>query len=374
MKQRQNIAVRSGVLLLVSIFILGACSKPLKSQTSQSFAIDSLSPFPFNYSPFIVGAIYASFPLSWMDNPIRTARNNFLGKSWRNHYDDYIQYVPYAFQLWLRSTGFKGRSHGWGEMLTADALGTVGMASMVLLTKYAVRRMRPDGSSANSFPSGHTATAFLGAELFNIEYGEEFPVLAKSQYLIALAVGLGRIANNRHWYSDVLWGGFVGVLMARLGYLASDLIFGRYYRITDNNSPSESYFFTALFHNYHLFAEQTRGSVGVQLGWHTPSLSYALETALNVPLREDSIPASGYCNFLIGVPLYQCGFAHLYQSFGIGIAYDRNALENLYPHMQIGWELSPQVHYLKNLSLCLRLHGEPYKQPYITIGLCLRCR
>ena len=40
---------------------------------------------------------------------------------------------------------------------------------------------RPDGSSRNSFPSGHTATAFMGAEFFRKEYWDvsSFPPVAE---------------------------------------------------------------------------------------------------------------------------------------------------------------------------------------------------
>lgn len=70
-------------------------------------------------------------------------------------------------------------------MLTADAIGALGTATIVLSVKSVVQRMRPDGSTANSFPSGHTATAFLGAELFNLEYGADYPLLSHLQLLLS---------------------------------------------------------------------------------------------------------------------------------------------------------------------------------------------
>ena len=33
------------------------------------------------------------------------------------------------------------------------------------------KEMRPDGSTANSWPSGHTATSFVGATILHKEYG-----------------------------------------------------------------------------------------------------------------------------------------------------------------------------------------------------------
>ncbi|MBQ1177891.1 MAG: phosphatase PAP2 family protein, partial [Bacteroidaceae bacterium] len=68
------------------------------------------------------------------------------------------------------------------------------------------------------FPSGHTATTFMGAELVRIEYGDEHPWLAAGAYTLATAVGVLRVYNDRHWFTDVFAGAGVGILSARIGY------------------------------------------------------------------------------------------------------------------------------------------------------------
>ena len=77
---------------------------------------------------------------------------------------------------------------------------------------------RPDGTSFNSFPSGHTATAFMGAELMNQEYKHQSIWYSIAGYTVATGTGVFRMYNNRHWLSDVVAGAGVGILSAKAGY------------------------------------------------------------------------------------------------------------------------------------------------------------
>jgi len=115
----------------------------------------------------------------------------------------------------------------WGEMMTADAFSVAIMAAGVNSLKYTARLRRPDGSSRNSFPSGHTATAFMTATMLNKEYGHYSPWIGMGAYATATATGLMRMANNRHWMSDVLAGAGIGVMSTEFGYWISDVIFKR---------------------------------------------------------------------------------------------------------------------------------------------------
>ena len=76
-----------------------------------------------------------------------------------------------------------------------------------------------------SFPSGHTATAFMTATMLNKEYGHKSPWIGIGAYSVATATGLMRMANNKHWLSDVLTGAGIGILSTELGYYLADLIF-----------------------------------------------------------------------------------------------------------------------------------------------------
>ena len=86
--------------------------------------------------------------------------------------------------------------------------------------------MRPDGSQANSWPSGHTATAFVGATLLHKEYGlTRSPWFSVAGYGVATATGVMRVLNNRHWVSDVMSGAGIGIMSTELGYAIGDLLF-----------------------------------------------------------------------------------------------------------------------------------------------------
>ena len=88
--------------------------------------------------------------------------------------------------------------------------------------KYGIGIERPDNSTKNSFPSGHTFTAFTGAEVLRREYGEEYPWIAVAGYTVATIVGMMRIYNNRHWAGDVLAGAGLGILSTTLVYWVLD--------------------------------------------------------------------------------------------------------------------------------------------------------
>ncbi len=160
-----------------------------------------------------------------LDNRAYLTRHSFIPE-FRYHYDDYLQFLPYALQIGMRARGYTGRSHSWQEMLAADAGGGLITAAAIFTVKHLVGRERPDGSARNSFPSGHTATAFLGAELFDLEYGHLYPRLSLLNYGAAAITGISRVLNNRHWASDVVVGAGVGICSAHLGYFISDALFG----------------------------------------------------------------------------------------------------------------------------------------------------
>ena len=156
---------------------------------------------------------------------IRTIRYGHY-PHFRHHYDDYLQFAQLAAQLGLRFAGVEGTSKSPWQVLTADAAATATMLAVTSAIKYTARVRRPDGSSRNSFPSGHTAMAFTSATLLSLEYGERYPWLPPVSYGLASITGLGRILNNRHWIGDVVTGAGLGILSGHIGYWISDRLFG----------------------------------------------------------------------------------------------------------------------------------------------------
>ena len=157
------------------------------------------------------------------DDHFRSLRNDYMPK-FRNHADDYMQYAPAAVMLGLKTAGVEGRS-SWSRMLMSDAFATILMGGVVNTLKTTTHVMRPDGSNNHSFPSGHTATAFMTATMLSKEYGHKSPWVSAGAYTVATATGLMRVANNKHWLSDVLTGAGIGILSTETGYWLADLVF-----------------------------------------------------------------------------------------------------------------------------------------------------
>ena len=169
--------------------------------------------------PLIVGGLIVKSE----DDHFRRLRNDYM-PSFSRHYDDYMQYLPAAVMLGMKIGGIESRS-SWSRMLVSDAFSAILMGSVVNTLKRTTLVTRPDGSDRHSFPSGHTATAFMTATMLNKEYGYKSPWIGIGAYTVAAGTGMMRMANNKHWLSDIMVGAGVGVLTTEMGYFIADLIF-----------------------------------------------------------------------------------------------------------------------------------------------------
>jgi len=152
-------------------------------------------------------------------------KNTQLLTDFKTGIDDYTQFFGPAAVVALKLGGYEGRSD-WPRLLASAGMSYAIMAGFVNGIKYTAKEMRPDGSSANSWPSGHTATAFVGASLLHKEYGlTRSPWWSVAGYGVATATGVMRVLNNRHWISDVMSGAGIGIMSTELGYALCDLLF-----------------------------------------------------------------------------------------------------------------------------------------------------
>ena len=151
---------------------------------------------------------------------IRLIKYNF-----HSEIDNYTQFAGIGLTVGLKMAGVEGRS-SWPRLF-ASSLASYGvMAAFVNGIKYTASELRPDGSTRNSWPSGHTATAFVGATILHKEYGlTRSPWYSIGGYTVATATGVMRVLNNRHWISDVLSGAGIGILSTELAYGICDLLF-----------------------------------------------------------------------------------------------------------------------------------------------------
>ena len=169
------------------------------------------------------------FVAGWI---VKSEKNGFkqqtkhsLVTNFKSGVDDYLQFLGPVATVGLKVAGVEGRSD-WPRLLASAAMSYGIMAGLVNGIKYTAKEMRPDGTSANSWPSGHTATAFVGATILHKEYGlTRSPWFSVLGYGTATATGVMRVLNNRHWISDVLSGAGIGIMSAELAYAFSDLLF-----------------------------------------------------------------------------------------------------------------------------------------------------
>lgn len=215
------------------------------------------------------------------------------------------QYVPIFALVGMKAAGVESRS-SWGRMLTSDAFSAALMATTVNVMKLVIDSRRPDGTALNSFPSGHSATAFMAATMFHKEYGVRSPWYSIGAYTVATATSVSRLLNNRHWVSDVMVGAGIGILSTELGYYFADLIFGKkglrhpQYDFDVTYSDISSFLglymgFTMMPHHISLspeinFNTSTGSTVGVEGAYYiTPYVGVGAELlASSIPMKIQS--------------------------------------------------------------------------------------
>lgn len=235
-----NLFFYSSSLFRVVIFILMLCMLGLRTQALYAQNLDSTAsmvpPTPYvndsvttkkDYKIDItyqgLGFVAAGLLIKSRQHDFREMRNLFQ-KDYHQPWDNFTQYAPLVATWGLHAAGVEGQS-SWKRLAASNAISAMFMAGLTNTLKYTVRERRPDGSSSNSFPSGHTATAFMAATILHKEYGQtQSPWYSVAGYSMATATAVGRVLNNRHWVTDVLVGAGVGIIATDLGYFVTDLL------------------------------------------------------------------------------------------------------------------------------------------------------
>ncbi len=117
---------------------------------------------------------------------------------------------------WLFSDSY------WRKWQTVEFFGIAGLAVVVILVKFMVKRKRPEGewggiyrnTDPHSFPSGHAARAFLIAVIASVLAPSWLALLL---WVWAPLVALARVAMGVHYVSDIAAGAILGIIVALLG-------------------------------------------------------------------------------------------------------------------------------------------------------------
>jgi membrane-associated phospholipid phosphatase len=117
--------------------------------------------------------------------------------------------IPLAVGWWIVGSAIDDDRHAEaGRDLVRAQISAL---SWTYALKYTVGRTRPNGDP-RSFPSGHTSATFATATVLQRHYGWKvgLPFYALGAYTAA-----SRIADDKHWTSDVIMGAVVGITAGR---------------------------------------------------------------------------------------------------------------------------------------------------------------
>jgi membrane-associated phospholipid phosphatase len=104
--------------------------------------------------------------------------------------------------------GLSGDKYGYTRAIGMLKASTYA-STVTTALKYTIREPRPGASTdRNSFPSGHSTTAFAFGGYVYEEHGWKWGVPALA---VASFVGASRINDNRHYLHDVLAGATIGL-------------------------------------------------------------------------------------------------------------------------------------------------------------------
>jgi membrane-associated phospholipid phosphatase len=128
--------------------------------------------------------------------------------------DDALQFFPVGAAIGLDYCEVPAR-HSLRDRAVVAATSFVTTTVTVEALKITIPEWRPDDSDRRSFPSGHAARAFMGAEMVREEYGLKWGIGA---YAFATGIAALRVAEDRHYLHDVVVGSAIGFAATRIAY------------------------------------------------------------------------------------------------------------------------------------------------------------
>lgn len=210
----RNFALLLSFLLIFNTSLNSSASSHFQNSTSQ---VDSTQTKSLTIKQLIVPATLislGSLGAIFNDNVLNRETNKIFRGNHHCNIDCCLRFAPSIGYIALGEVGLTSK-HSLKERVAVAATSHAIMVALGSGLKNIVHEQRPNLSNNHSFPSGHTAMAFTGAELMRIEYGANTGLAG---YAVATSVALMRLYNNKHWLNDVVMGAGIGILSARLGY------------------------------------------------------------------------------------------------------------------------------------------------------------
>lgn len=206
-------------LLLAAGHISLAQNAPLQD----SLAVKQPQNLTFNYKQLIIPSALIAYGIVGINSDQIKRYNIELRDELRENIhtklnvDDVTLFIPAASVYALNLIGNKGRNSLKDQTIILATSATI-LSGTVFGLKEITHIQRPNETTKNSFPSGHTAIAFAGAEFLYQEYKDKSLWYGVLGYSVATATGLLRIYNNEHWLTDVATGAGIGILSTKIAY------------------------------------------------------------------------------------------------------------------------------------------------------------
>jgi len=205
-------------------FLFGMTSICAQNTISDTIAVqDTVPNLKFNYKQLIIPGVLLGYGFIGLESDQLKSYNSEIKEEVNEDIDhkvsidDFSQWAPAASVYALNAFGVKGKNNLKDRSIIL-ASSYLMMSASVFALKNITKVERPDGSSNNSFPSGHTATAFAGAEFMYQEYKDQSIWYGIAGYAVATGTGLFRMYNDRHWLTDVVAGAGIGILSTKAAY------------------------------------------------------------------------------------------------------------------------------------------------------------
>lgn len=218
------------LIFTLSLILISGVSLVAQISTNEIVTVDTvIAPnrlYQFNPKQLILPSAFILYGAigvvtenkNWLDAEIQKKVVNQWNTPFKSYsFDDYLLALPALSVYGLNMVGVKGK-HTFVDRSVILGTSTLISLGFIQIFKPLTHNLRPDNSTYDSWPSGHTTLAFAGAEFVRMEYKDKSAWYGVAAYGVASTVGAMRIYNNRHWFTDVVAGAGFGILSTKMAY------------------------------------------------------------------------------------------------------------------------------------------------------------